>query len=528
MANDMIRTSFAKFLCAFAPLYAITAIILQHVEILKQHHRARFMGDLLNITAADEILWMHDVDTRNEKGATTTQPSINKDISIRWRSQDLPSLEDVEALVNQTTLDIPADAYRTETSPVRDLLKVYVYDSLPPNLSTELEEFIETVGHKYNWITDLVLVRLFQTFPGRTYDPADADIFVVPYLHIAHCMKAGYMIECRSLNEKTTSTELFQHLSFYNASTAHRHLFFLSESEFMSHRWLLRQPLVTFYGPRWDHIGKRSKTLSPPGHILIPQYNARPDFQPSVVLATQQAQQTRDLSLVFAAPYLNRNMGGGGVKSPRIFRKFLLESLAAINHTTIGGLPFIASDDIQQYTNNSAHKDGLYGLYRRAIFCPILAGDITWQRRFFDVMACGCLPVVMSYKLSLPHTQKDNMSGIQKDMQNNWTEHHSWFVPEHAFEIGDTWSVRESYPYLEHIDYRGFTVEVEGNLTVHDDLSHVAHTLEELSKSALHQKQVAMSKAAVSFLYGVGPDAHRYEDAFAHLIRSLRTYLDDL
>ncbi|KAL3906787.1 MAG: hypothetical protein SGARI_003842 [Bacillariaceae sp.] len=82
-------------------------------------------------------------------------------------------------------------------------------------------------------------------------------------------------------------------------------------------------------------------------------------------------------------------MGGGGVKSPRIFRKFLLEELAAFRNgnanAAISGMPFVASDNItatiQKYSND---KDGLYGLYRRSIFCPILAGDITWQRRFFD------------------------------------------------------------------------------------------------------------------------------------------------
>ena len=119
----------------------------------------------------------------------------------------------------------------------------------------------------------------------------------------------------------------------------------------------------------------------------------------------------------------------------------------------------------------------------------------------------------------------------------------SWYVPEHAFRIGDTWSVKESYPYFDQVDYGRFTVECPGNALDQTDMSSMVHMLESLllpfnqnssgipqtttpTKSLLEQKQEALSQSVVSFLYGVGPDAHRFDDAFSHLIRSLRSYLD--
>jgi hypothetical protein len=148
--------------------------------------------------------------------------------------------------------------YQNQTSPVQHLLKVYVYDNLPSHLSVDVEDKIEKDLYNSNWNTDLALIRLFRTFPGRTFDPEEADIFVVPYPHMAHCMTTpGYGPECRQLPKIETKNQVFSSLKYYNSTTADRHLFILSDSSFMSHPWIFQQPLVALYGPRWDHIGKK-------------------------------------------------------------------------------------------------------------------------------------------------------------------------------------------------------------------------------------------------------------------------------
>ena len=49
------------------------------------------------------------------------------------------------------------------------------------------------------------------------------------------------------------------------------------------------------------------------------------------------------------------------------------------------------------------------------------------------------------------------------------------------------------------------------------------------SKSITQQKQDSIrNEVGITFLYGVGPDAHRTNDAFAYLIRSLQSYSNTL
>ena len=219
----------------------------------------------------------------------------------------------------------------------------------------------------------------------------------------------------------------------------------------------------------------------------------------------------------------------------------------------LGGLPFVASSDVGDFP-----PEDLYALYRRSVFCPVLAGDITWQRRFFDAIACGCLPVVVSYPLtSRPfrnhrkHYRKENgdagQSGGGGSSRNQPREvlqkqsPVSWFVPEDGpHSGGDTWSVQESYPFVDQIDYRSFVVECEGNSTHPETtaktiVSTLVGLLEETPSAErgggttiLEAKQAALRAASTSLVYGVGPDAHRTNDAFAHLIRSLRHYVDEL
>jgi hypothetical protein len=41
----------------------------------------------------------------------------------------------------------------------------------------------------------------------------------------------------------------------------------------------------------------------------------------------------------------------------------------------------------------------------------------------------------------------------------------------------------------------------------------------------LRKRQLAMMKYALGFTYGMGNDAHQYDDAFAHILKAIRFYL---
>jgi hypothetical protein len=186
-------------------------------------------------------------------------------------------------MMKQSTLDIPIAMYQNTSSPVQDLIKVYVYDTLPSNLSTDLMDDVIQNAYEKNHITDVILINLFETFPGRTYDPAQADIFVVPYPHITHCFhshkRTGYKLYCGNLPMAET-TSIFQHLPYYDRATAHKHLLLLADGEYQAQRWLVKKPLLTMYGPIWeDGVGTYDDhSQSPLGHILVPPFNSRPEM----------------------------------------------------------------------------------------------------------------------------------------------------------------------------------------------------------------------------------------------------------
>ena len=588
----------------------------------------------------------------------------NRNITIR-SVLDVP-LESYNNNISNSIYDTNSTSNNSKSnskSKSKSLLKIYIYEptNFPKEYVQDVLNWFQYTNYDSNWSTDSILIKLFQSYPGRIYlndDDVDADteadndndndniIYVVPYPHIGHCMKSPnkYSLGCKQLNKSTNSTNRIQetiinNLQYYNNATKNRHLFLLSDYDLLGQPWFIQQPLLAMYGPRndYDHTISRSlsssngngnkrkprnhqqrkrrerernkrksssknKKKSPNGHIIIPQFNSELQFQPSYMERQRQRQrrrkqqeqkeQERTLSLVFLANDKNKRQKD----SPRLYRSFLLNELTKLkqqqkqnnannNTALIGGLPFISSNtmDIMAADSNS----NIYDLYSKSIFCPILPGDITWQRRFFDVIHCGCIPVVISYPITInknPTTKSNNTKNNERRRTR------SWYVPENNnYGIDDTWSVEESYPFVAvqqqqqqqqdqqkdqqdnnnnnnnniGIQYNNFVIEIIGNETNPEQsitnlittlntllIDHQNHnkenendnndeavllsetrskTKESKSKSIIQQKQDSMKKdVGNAFLYGIGPDAHRTNDAFAYLIRSLQSYIQKL
>jgi len=546
-------------------LPAVSQIVTEYVDTTSKQYKSPFLH--FNYTS-----------DKNSK-ETINMSSDYSEITAFGNNSSIEALQQWDSIIshnkeglqkNQTSismLQIPIESYGRalpiDGSPLpNNILKIYVYDlenTLPKSYASDVYDWYVHERPESHWVTDLPLVRLFRTHPGVVDDPSLADIFVVPYPHAGHCMSAhGYKLGCRQLDERIVKETIQSKLAFYNFSTACRHLFLLSDSDTIGHSWISSKPLVATYGPIWEHSStkrKRPKYRSSMGHIVIPPFQGDLRFQPSFVEQEILREKKRDLSLVFVASDINKNMR----KSPRIFRRYLLDELEQIrnkqeqqesssfhaNATTvarIGGLPFVASSNVGAFASHD-----LYDLYRRSVFCPIIAGDITWQRRFFDAMACGCLPVVVSYPLVNNDSFRDHTKQYRPNDTDSTLEQQqimqprSWFVPEDGpHSIGDTWSVQESYPFVDQIDYRSFVVECKGNTThpkttAKNIVQKLVSLLEEKPSldsngdtilTVLEQKQIALREASTSVIYGVGPDAHRTNDAFAHLLRSIRSYLD--
>lgn len=257
----------------------------------------------------------------------------------------------------------------------------------------------------------------------------------------------------------------------------------------MSALRLSDMPLVLTYGP--GSVEKRF------GHIVVPALNALPSAQPSYLLSFPESWWTRQrkYAFVFVAGLRNPRMRGS---DGRRFRRFFMQETTKYNNT-VGDKPFLAQDlaslPDEERAQVTAH-------YRDSIFCPVLAGDDPWQRRFTDVMFMGCLPLVLSF-------EKSNRPGGK-----------TWFDPTRDLSVGLTYPFHPAlygHDAMTAVDYDSFVVEVPGNRVNEQDMSKAKSVMENLmcDPEALKAKQLAMRSWVVSQTYGLGQDAHVYEDAFA-------------
>lgn len=146
--------------------------------------------------------------------------------------------------------------------------------------------------------------------------------------------------------------------------------------------------------------------------------------------------------------------------------------------------------------------------YRNSIFCPCLRGDEPPQKRFFDAILAGCIPVVLEYETSLE-------SGV---------------VSHYA--VGGE-SVRRTYPWAmgsyegnDHmgLNYSDLVIVINGTCGV----DCLLPTLEELllhHMDVVRQKQQQLQNMATLFSYGMQQNALTYPDAIASLLVRARHFV---
>jgi hypothetical protein len=398
-------------------------------------------------------------------------------------------------------------------SPVSNLLKVYVYEKLPNELDIEEElyqRYCTDSKFNSNYKAELALLQLFRSYPGRTINPNEADIFVVPYLHAGHCLLAhGWNMYCSHIQRSLVENWIHQNLTFWNMNTRRRHLFFNVAGVSHTKKVLRRTAFLALTsGPRIHN--------SPPGHIIIPQFNDHPHFQPSYICMDDDDWWTRKRRYAFVSFYgeVNPNMKKlSGRKFRRWFRQDIERYVIAQKNSTFAGLPFVMKHKYEGGDVVVETEIDIYQKYAESTFCPILPGDNSWQRRFFDVILTGCLPIVLYW---------NNSQGT------------TWFVPKSLDRVSPT--IQMSYPFAKGlfsddnlaIDYESFVISCPGN---EGDLSDVSCLRESMLRmlehepDEIHVRQLQMKKFASAFTYGLGNDAHRYDDAFARIIRAIKVLI---
>lgn len=382
------------------------------------------------------------------------------------------------------------------SSPAFGNLSIYFYTTLREDVGRGLVEkmrrsYASRNNSETNAQADIAIIDLFRTYPGRTDDPSKADIFVVPYPHASHCVSKPtgvWLARCKHIGDDYMKGGVFERLTHFQGN-AERHLFLNVINQGNSNPTMRNTHLSLDIGPRYDNID-----------LIVPYLNNLPSFQPSAILGRGEGWWTRPRT--YAVAYFFGVSNSKMRHSPRVWRSRFLAEVQQNWNETLGGLPYA----IRAMNNGRKPPSRLFThMYKDAVFCPTLPGDTPPQKRFFDVIMMGCIPVVLEFDSG------DGKSWHQpggQPIENSYP----WIVGSDSVDPGDA------------IDYRSFVVTVPGGV------ENVRPTLEALLQNytEVRRRQLVLQKVASYFSYGVGGDAHRYPDAFSKILESLRHYVDGL
>ena len=459
-----------------------------------------FVGMIISIRNEIRIVFMYSDFDRKET-SRLDMPSTTVGMSCKFANMT-------------TVLSNPILEWRENyPSPVSNLLKLYVYDNIPSELNVEEElyqRYCTDSKINSNYKAELALLQLFRSFPGRTMNPKEADIFVVPYLHAGHCLLApGWKLYCGHVPRYVVDEWIQHNLTYLDINTRSRHLFF-NVAGFSHTKKVMRRTalLALTSGPRIHN--------SPRGHIIIPQFNDHPHFQPSYTRVEDDDWWTRKRKYAFVSYHgeSNPNMKKlSGRKFRRWFRQDIERHVITQQNGTFGGLPFVMRHTYQGGDVVVENEVDIYQKYAESTFCPVLPGDNSWQRRFFDVILSGCLPIVLYWNTSQGTT---------------------WFVPPSMERQSPT--IQMAYPFAKGlfsdvdlaIDYESFVIQCPGNEGDISDFSSLRKTMLRMLEhepEEIRRRQLQMKEVALAFSYGLGNDAHRYNDAFARIIRAIKSMI---
>ena len=344
---------------------------------------------------------------------------------------------------------------------------------------------------RLNRNVDVALAKLLTEYNGtmRTYDPYSADVLIVPYPTAAVSVLLPQ-------NYAKTEADLFQSLAFWNESTsAHKHLF-LASMMLYPNTPVGRAPSVASIG-KTDFVCKDARQNC--GRFAVPYLNTNEEYQPDVLVQMKSIDERKTA----VTAMFNANVAANSL--PRLEFMEAVEKFRNETDGSLAGLPLQVKGYLARFRRIGSEGKILES-YRDSIFCPILRGDTPNQKRFFDVILSGCIPVALEY----PSSEAG--------------------CPSH-FGPGLT-SIRTVYPFSTGtfvgipsmgIEYRDFIVAVNGTCGP----PCILPALEDLlinQKERLRQMHRKLAAVAQLLTYGLDDNARRYPDALAAMLVEVRHY----
>lgn len=369
--------------------------------------------------------------------------------------------------------------------------------------------------YRANYVTDVALLEWFRSYPHQTKDPNEADLFVVSYPHWSKCLCAKDFRSANTLCSHKLShiqTNVVQHLVHLNATNANRHLWLLGVDWGLVGPKLAKSTIQASLslGPaqRCLFVGNTSR---PCGHLVNPYLNTAPEYQPNILFHQPWWYQPEKGQEQEERPYAMATVMG--FRRGLDMRRQFLTTHKALLGNDIGGKPYYVGS-LDGATPQLLHKGGnasstTTDSYRKSLFCPILPGDGPPQKRFFDAILNGCIPVLPMWWSLDRHNE----------YQSAWKEYGA--------------SIQKTYPYhigtyfgddTVGIDYRN-DLFVTFNGTC--GLACLKGAMEQAmaNQTNLHRLQTNLRKYAQLFTYGLEENRYQSVDAFTALLVGLRHYV---
>ncbi|CAJ1392035.1 unnamed protein product [Effrenium voratum] len=327
----------------------------------------------------------------------------------------------------------------------------------------------------------LVLLKFLSAPEGvLTEDPTQADLYVVPYFAKSDCAESGNFGRdpCWGKCKCATAVKhLFNALPYFTWQTRARHLFLATGDIKDLPVEIQAQPLLVSLGA--SLCG---------GHVLVPSPNLDPDLQPKAKMETREAsgRSPERHILAFWFGSVDKEWRRRVVAQMQDYQKS--GDRPVIIHGIDGDY---AARDIWQTDANSPQM--VLEEMMRSEFCPVVQGDVPHQKRLFDAIITGCLPVVVAFPSHVPKQV-------------------SWWLPNGP-------PAERMVPFWDAVQYRSFVVEVpEREVRAGAFMTRLLQ-MPSAEKAA---RRMAMRRARAQLRFdfqGTGPDA------FTNLVQEVWQFL---
>jgi len=446
-------------------------IYIQHTRILDKTVKLLFMGDA---TATHKYLKDH--------------PSSELKIYIHQLPQGVRSVESISKCLETWGHNHERYIYPTKEVFLDNLCDWSETICNPKNHTDKSQYSTARLNNNY----DAVVARLFINYLGilRTHNISEAIFKVVPF-------PANSNTRCNMYNKRSGDNSVNILLDHYNTTpNLHDHLFLSLRND--------HAPLFL------DRLPSQSR-----GHLVVPYANTNAEYQAGKSISsmnTYQLDRFFSAKKVALAAVFSKKISGNGyarVKFAEKAEQYFGNGTLLHGNGTLGGMPVDIT--VIQEKRKMVGEARTMQLYRDSIFCPIFRGDTPDQKRFFDVILSGCIPVVMA------HYWKE---------ENDEHNRSSYFAPGVSLSTVYPWargSFGEKYSGMG-IDYSQLVIEIDEKDCGMDCLPTAL--LSWLNDPvALREKQKLLATYSCLFSYSMNNTAFNQVDAMSALAVRARHYV---